>query len=103
MAKKQILIIILIISAALSLYGLSRGDTVNDEVFMSFRGIGMMDFDEAASQTTPLEWNDPNIPWWTKLSFHDHPPLVLAVQNIFMKVFGDKRWAFRLPSALLGV
>jgi len=103
MTKKSALIIILAVSALLGLYGLSRGDTVNDEVFMSFRGIGMLDFDEAAAQTTPLEWFDPNIPWWTKLSFHDHPPLVLAVQNIFMKIFGESNFGFRLPSALLGI
>src|SRR3989344_3663588 len=94
MSKKSTLIFILAISALLGLYGLSRGDTVNDEVFMSFRGIGMLDFDEAAAQTTPLEWFDPNIPWWTKLSFHDHPPLVLAVQNIFMKVFSESNFGF---------
>lgn len=103
MDKKQVLILVLIISAALSLYGLSRGDTVNDEIFMSFRGIGMMDFDEAAAQTTPLEWFDPNIPWWTNLSFHDHPALVPLTQNFFMKIFGENNFAFRLPSALLGI
>ncbi|MBI3045946.1 MAG: glycosyltransferase family 39 protein [Candidatus Harrisonbacteria bacterium] len=103
MARKNILILILVISAILRLYGLSRGDTVNDEVFMAFRGIGMLDFDEAAAQTTPLEWWDPNIPWWTNLSFHDHPLLVPAAQNLFMKVFGENNFAFRLPSAILGV
>ncbi len=103
MAKKQILASILLISATLSLYGLSRGDTVNDEVFMSFRGIGMMDFNEAAAQTTPLEWNDPNIPWWTNLSFHDHPILVPLAEHFSMKIFGENNFAFRLPSALLGI
>lgn len=103
MRKKDILLLILVVSAALRLAFLSRGDTVNDEVFMSFRGLGMMDFDEAASQTTPLEWWDPNIPWWTNLSFHDHPVLVPAVQNIFMRMFGETNFAFRLPSALLGI
>ena len=101
--KKQILLFILIISAILRLYGLSRGDTVNDEVFMSFRGMGMIDFNEAAAQTTPLEWNDPNIPWWTNLSFHDHPILVPLTQNFFMKILGENNFAFRLPSALLGI
>ena len=103
MDKKHLLIAILIISAALRLISLSSGDTVNDEVFMSFRGLGMMDFNEASAQTTPLEWWDGNIPWWTHLSFHDHPPLVFAVQNIFMKIFGENNFAFRLPSALLGI
>src|SRR3989344_9088952 len=103
MKKRNILIIIIIASATLRLISLSSGDTVNDEVFMSFRGLGMMDFDEASAQTTPLEWWDGNTPWWTNLSFHDHPPLVFAVQNIFMRIFGENNLAFRLPSALLGI
>lgn len=97
-------------AAILRLYGLNRGDTVNDEVFYAFRGLGWIDYDRAETQKTPLEWWDPRatggqsaIPWWTKLSFHDHPPLVFAVQNVFMRFFGDNTFAERLPSALLGV
>lgn len=101
--NKYWLIVILILAAALRLYGLDRGDTVNDEVFYAFRAIGMLDFDKAEVQTTPLEWWDGDVPWWTKLSFHDHPPLVFWVQHVFMKVLGDERWAFRLPSVLFGV
>lgn len=101
--SKYWLIVILLFAAILRLYGLERGDTVNDEVFYAFRAIGLLDFDKAEVQTTPLEWYDPNIPWWAPLSFHDHPPLVFWVQYIFMKIFGDERWAFRLPSALLGL
>ena len=63
----------------------------------------MLDFDEAAEQTTPLEWFDPHIPSWTKFSFHDHPPFVFAVQHISMRMFGETPFAFRLPSALLGI
>ncbi|MEK9170507.1 MAG: glycosyltransferase family 39 protein [Patescibacteria group bacterium] len=103
MSKRNILILILIVSAALRLISLSSGDTINDEVFMSFRGLGMIDFDEASAQTTPLEWLDGNIPWWTHFSFHDHPPLVFFVQHIFMKILGENNLAFRLPSALLGI
>lgn len=103
MTKRQILILILVISATLRLYGLSRGDTVNDEVFMSFRGLGMIDFDEAKAQTTPWEWLDPDIPWWAHLSFHDHPLLVPYTEHLFMKVFGENNFAFRLPSAILGI
>lgn len=102
MDKKKVLLLILIVSAALRFYGLSRGDTVNDEVFMAFRGLGMLDFNETAAQTTPLEWFEHDIPWWTNLSFHDHPILVPAIQNLSMKVFGENNFGFRLPSALLG-
>lgn len=103
MNKNYILIAILVLAAVLRLWGLERGDTMNDEVFYGFRAIGLLDFDAAERQTTPLEWFDGNIPSWTKLSFHDHPPLVFWIQHAFMKVFGESAWAFRLPSALLGV
>lgn len=101
--KRYWIIVILVLAAVLRLYGLERGDTMNDEVFYAFRAIGMLDFDKAPNQPTPLEWFDPDIPWWTKLSFHDHPPLVFWVQHFFMNIFGDSAWAFRLPSALLGI
>ena len=103
MKKQHILIIILLISAILTLFGLSRGDTVNDEVFTSFRGLGMIDFDEANTQTTPWEWTDPEIPWWAHLSFHDHPIGVPLIQNLSMRMFGDNNFGFRLPSAILGI
>ncbi len=100
---RKYLIIILLVAAFLRLYGLERGDTVNDEVFYAFRAIGLMDFDKAPDQTTPLEWFDGRIPQWTNLSFHDHPPLVFWMEHFFMNIFGEKVWAFRLPSAILGV
>ena len=101
--NKQLVILILIVAAFLRLWGLERGDAATDEVLYAFRAVGMLDFDEAEDQTTPLEWFDGEIPWWTKLSFHDHPPLVFFVQHIFMRIFGENNFAFRLPSALLGI
>ena len=98
MEKKKILFLILILSAALRLYSLSSGDPVNDEVFMAFRGIGLMDFDEADTQTTPLEWWDTEIPWWTNLSFHDHPLLVPATQSLSIKIFGESKRSTRKSS-----
>jgi len=136
---KKILIAILLLAALLRFYGLGRGDTVNDEVFMSFRGLGMIDFDEGDYQTTPWQWFDPlawrdcegeipneipqycldnpavkhalekgetfitGIPWWARLSFHDHPLLVPFAQNLSLSVFGTSTAAARLPSAVLGV
>lgn len=98
-----ILICILLAASFLRLVFISRGDTVNDEVLYAFRAIGMLDFDEAAEQTTPIEWFDGHTPWWTRLSFHDHPPLVFLIQHVFMRIFGEHAWAFRLPSALFGI
>lgn len=101
--RQKILILILAVSAILRIGWLARGDAVNDEVFYGFRAIGPMDFDQAAEQTTPLEWWDPRIPSWTRLSFHDHPPLTFWIQHVFIKILGENNFAMRLPSALLGV
>ena len=98
-----ILLGILLLASFLRLWNLSSGDPLSDEVLYSFRAIGPMDFDEAAEQTTPLEWFDPYIPSWTSLSFHDHPPLVFWIQHLFMNIFGETRVGFRLPSALMGI
>ena len=62
-----------------------------------------MDFDEAADQTTPWEWTDPEIPGWMRMSFHDHPPLVFWIQHLSILVFGENNFALRFPSAILGV
>lgn len=114
-----ILIVLLMVAALMRLWTLGEGDPMGDEVLYAFRAVGMLDFDEANEQTTPLEWYDPlvqsssrvpeayaigtGIPWWTKLSFHDHPPLVFFVQHLFMRMFGESAFVFRLPSALLGI
>jgi len=98
----KILFLILLTAAFLHLWSLGSGDILGDEVLYSFRAIGMLDFDNAEFQTTPLQWWDPNVPSWVGLSFHDHPPLVFLTQNFFMNIFGESSWAFRLPSAILG-
>ncbi|MDD5547667.1 MAG: glycosyltransferase family 39 protein [Candidatus Pacebacteria bacterium] len=100
---KYLLIAILIVAAFLRIGWLSQGDTLNDEVFYAFRAVGLVDFDEAQVQTTPLEWFDPNIPSWTKLSFHDAPPLVFWIQHFSMKIFGESNFGFRISSALFGI
>ena len=117
----KILIAILLIAALLRFWGLTRGDPVNDEVLMGFRSIGLIDFDLAEFQTTPWEWFDiktgldvgsnvpttyrfgGGIPWWTRFSWHDHPPLVFYVQHLSFALFGENLFALRFPSALLGV
>lgn len=104
MGKKYLLISIIIIAAILRIVNLHSGDVVgSDEILYAFRAAGMLDFDEAEFQTTPLEWLDPHIPAWTSLSFHDHPPLVFLIQHIFIKIFGENNFAFRFPSALFGI
>ncbi|MEK9186605.1 MAG: glycosyltransferase family 39 protein, partial [Patescibacteria group bacterium] len=103
MSTKRWLFLILGTAVILRLLGLGTGDPMGDEVLYGFRAIEMLDYDNAEFQTTPLEWQDPQQQWWTKLSFHDHPPLVFLIQNFFIKIFGASPFAFRFPSAILGV
>ncbi len=102
MDKKYWIFGIILLALMLRLWGLGQGDALNDETLLAFRSIGPMDYLEAVHQTTPLEWFDGRIPWWTKLSFHDHPPLVFWIQHFFIRLFGETTFAFRLPSVLLG-
>ena len=99
---KKVLLLILVITAIMRFGALSRGDTVNDEVYYGFRAVGPTDF-TASIQTTPLEWWDEETPAWTKLSFHDHPPLVFWIQHISLSVFGENNFGLRFSSALFGV
>ncbi|MDO8466820.1 MAG: glycosyltransferase family 39 protein [bacterium] len=122
MTTKKLLFGILLAAAILRLAGLGSGDLIgSDEIFYGVRAIGMLDYDNAPKQSTPLEWFDPinrqnhiiphpadlslegGIPLWTKLSFHDHPPLVFLAQHFSMQIFGENKFAFRLPSALAGI
>jgi hypothetical protein len=56
------------------------------------------------SQTTPVQWfRDRELPAWTKLSLHDHPPLYFYTTHLFAAAFGDSLFVLRLPSALAGI
>lgn len=98
-----LLVLILVLAAILRIGWLSRGDVLTDESAYAFRSIALIDYYGDKLQTTPYEWFDPDIPFWTRLSFHDHPPLLFLIQYVFMRVLGDTHFAFRLPSALLGI
>src|SRR3989344_619393 len=43
------------------------------------------------------------LPWWTKLSFHDFPPLGMLIMNFFFQLFGDSLLVARLPAIIAGV
>ncbi|MBI2052210.1 MAG: glycosyltransferase family 39 protein [Candidatus Sungbacteria bacterium] len=100
----KILILILLAAAFLRLWGLGSGELVFDEALYAFRSIGWLDYLESAVQTTPIQWlADQPLPWWQKLSFHDHPPFFFLTQKISFSIFGDSLFASRLPSALAGI
>lgn len=100
----RILIITACITAAVIFlfFRLGKGDPVTDEVELAFRAIGYMDFLATPFQTTPLEWFK-DAPWWTKLTFHDHPPVIFALGHAMFNAFGDSLLILRVPFAILGL
>jgi len=100
--NNKYIILILLLASVLLFVNLGKADMEGDQAHYAFRSVGYMDYLGSETQTTPLQWFD-KIPWWSKLSFHDHPPLVFLLQYISMKVFGVSAFAARLPSALAGL
>jgi len=95
---------ILAIALFWRLWGIGSQDILGDEVAYSFRAIGYLDYLGTSFQTQPVDWyKDTFIPFWTKLSFHDHPPLVFLIQHIFFYLFGYSLVIAKLPSIIFGV
>ncbi len=97
--------LIILLGAFLRLWRLGSNELIFDEGLYSFRSIGYLDYLDSSAQTTPVQWlkDDAKLPFWTYLSFHDHPPLFFAIQFVFFKIFGDSFFVSRLPSALFGI
>jgi len=101
--SKYLLAVIIILAAFLIFFGLTRADIQSDDAIYSFRAIGYLDYvDSINLQPTPLSWFE-SLPAWSKLSFHDAPPLVFLIQFLFFKLFGVSVFVSRLPFALAGV
>ncbi len=96
-----ILIAILVIAILLRLYNIPGSDIQNDAALNTLRAFGWFDFLLNPDQTTPIVWFG-SVPWWGHLSFHDIPPLVQAIQFIFLNLFGAASLAALLPFILAG-
>src|SRR3989338_6885137 len=88
---RVLLALILLLGFGFRIWGLGFAEIFHDEGLYAFRSIGYIDYIQNNDQTTPIQWfkDLPQIPWWTKLSFHDHPPLFFLVQHLFFRVFGN--------------
>lgn len=104
LTAKNLLFSILILGFLLRFWGIWNQDIFGDEAADAFRSIGYIDYLGTNFQTQPIDWYKTGpLPWWTKLSFHDFPPMAMIVQNIFFRIFGDSLSAARLPAVVLGV
>ncbi len=102
--KHWIILIILFVAGILRFVSVAVPDVVTDEALYGFRSIGYLDYLASDNQTTPVDWfGVDERPFWTKLSFHDHPPLVFLIQYLFFSVFGVSTLILRLPFVLAGI
>ncbi len=99
-----VLFVILAVALFLRSWNISQQDILGDEAADAFRSVGYIDYLGTSVQTQPIDWyKDAALPWWTKLSFHDDPPLVFLTQHLFFRIFGDTAPAAKLPSILWGL
>lgn len=96
------LLIIIILAVLLRFSFLHLPDVIHDESINSFRSLNYLDWLANPAQLTPYDWFQ-EIPWWVKLSFHDHPPLTFILNWLSFKLFGPTPFAVRFFSALSGV
>lgn len=107
MTNRRIIValaIIVAIGAGFRLWDLGNAELTFDEGLYAFRSVGYLDYLESAAQPTPVQlFSGRALPWWTRLSFHDHPPFLFLVQRVSFMALGDSLFAARLPSALAGI
>jgi len=92
---------IFMIGVFLIFFRLTRPDLIQDDAHYALRAVDYFDYLFSQNQTTPVQWFGYE-PWWSKLSFHDHPPLVFATLHLFFMTFGVSPFVAKLPFALAG-
>lgn len=97
-----ILTTILLLAFLLRFWNIPGSDIQNDAALNILRSFGWFDVLSGGNQSSPIVWFG-QIPWWGHLSFHDMPPLVQAIQFIFMNLFGQSTLAALLPFILSGL
>jgi 4-amino-4-deoxy-L-arabinose transferase-like glycosyltransferase len=95
---KRIFWFLFAVCVFLLFFRLGRADMMGDDGHYAFRALGYFDYLASDKQTTPLQWFGTR-PWWSLLSFHDHPPLVFLIQHIFFTLLGASMFVSRLAAA----
>src|SRR3989344_3897611 len=86
--------LILVLAAIFRFFSLGQADVIGDESTYSFRALGYLDY-FAETQSTPISWFV-SPPWWTKFSFHDHPPLNFLLNFLILAVNNFMVWLSRI-------
>jgi 4-amino-4-deoxy-L-arabinose transferase-like glycosyltransferase len=99
----RILLAIVGIAACVLFFRLSHVDMIGDDAHYSVRSIGPVDFmfGDLDAQSTPMQWFEV-VPWWTHLSFHDHPKILFVIQHFFLLLHPTAFFA-KLPYTLFAL
>lgn len=98
-----IIIFIFLLALTLRLINLGSFEVSGDEGSYIVRAIGWNDFLVSTTLQTPWNWYlGQDLPFWTQLSFFDHPPLHFATIWLSTHLFGINLWAARLPAVIFG-
>ncbi|MFA5126637.1 MAG: glycosyltransferase family 39 protein [Patescibacteria group bacterium] len=103
--KNRFTYLFLLVAAAaafLRFFALARADVLTDEASLALRSIGYFDWLATPYQTTPLEWLNTR-PWWSYLSFHDHPSFSFFLQWLQLQMTDVSLLAVRFWPALYGL
>ncbi len=97
------LVAVFLVTAFLLFFRISHVDMTGDDAHYSARAVAPIDFmfGEVNAQSTPVQWFD-HTPWWSALSFHDHPKPLFLVQHLFLAMHQTGFFA-KLPSALFAL
>jgi len=72
-------------------------------------GLGvppLFDWDELNFAESAREMSITHQWWYVQMGFEpfwEKPPLVIALQALAVKLFGDHTWVYRLPNAIAGI
>lgn len=97
------MVLFLLVGFLLRIWGLWLMDLQGDAAHYAFRALGWFDsLLTQTGQTSPITWFGFR-PWWSYLSFHDHPALGFAVMHSFLRIFGSRTFVVFLPFVIAGL
>lgn len=91
---------IVVTGFTLRFWGIWGSDVSHDLAINSYRALGWLDY-LGDKQTSPINWFS-TLPQWTRLSFHDHPPLVFFIQHLIFRLLGESSLSAHLPFIIGG-
>lgn len=105
MVKKSLrfhIILVCVVVASVLLFRIGRAEVNGDSATYLYRAVGLVDFLSSKIQTTPLQWFS-DVPWWSRLQFHDAPPLAFWIMHVALAISNNSVVAARVAGVVMFV